>query len=101
MAVTKFLARDLTIEVQDDDDTTWLPIGGLNSLTHSPATTRAGTSDFDSNGRAEHLVAERGESWTLAGFTMEDVETGERDAGQLRVEFLGRQRSVAAEGTYR
>ena len=101
MAVTKFLARDLTIEVRDAADTAWLPIGGLNSLTHSPSTARADTTDFDSNGRAEHIVAQRGESWTLAGFALEDVATGDRDAGQLRVEELGRARGLNATGSFR
>jgi predicted secreted protein len=101
MAVTKFLARDLTIEVLDDDDVTWLPIGGLNSLTHSPATSRADTTDFDSNGRAEHIVAQRGESWALAGFALEDVATGDRDAGQARVEALGQAVGLGATGSFR
>lgn len=100
MAKTKFLARDLTIEV-DNGSGTFLPIGGLNSLTHSPSTTRADTTDFDSNGHEEHLVAQRGESWTLAGFYIEDVTTGAKDAGQARCEALGLVGSLASMGRFR
>lgn len=99
MAVTKFLARDLAIAISTavgvdtiagTADDTWTVIGGLNTLTHAPSTSRADTSSFDSNGRDEHLVASRGETWTLAGFSLEDVANGTRDAGQEAVEALGK-----------
>lgn len=97
MAVTKFLARDLTIEIGtaagsgvagsgDPDADGYVEIKGLNSITHAPTSTDAETSDFNSEGRSEHLKAERGDSWTCAGFTLEDVTTGDRDPGQARVE---------------
>lgn len=102
MAVTKFLARDLTIEVEDPDSPgSFVNVGGVHSLTHSPSTSKANTSDFNSNGRAEHIVAERGESWTVAGFALEDVETGQKDQGQDLVETLGRQRGPASIGNFR
>ena len=101
MAKTKFLARDLTIEVESETPDDFLPIGGLNSLTHSPATTRADTTDFDSNGHEEHLVAQRGESWTLAGFYIEDVTDGTKDAGQARCAALGLVGSLASMGRFR
>lgn len=99
MAVTKFLARDLAISIHTGPGTDTIlgtaddvktNIGGLNSLSHAPSTSRADTSSFDSNGRDEHLVASRGETWTLAGFSLEDVATGDRDAGQEAVEALGK-----------
>lgn len=110
MAATKYLARDLTIEISTGagvdtiagtDDDVWTVIGGLNSLTHSPSTSRADTTSFDSNGRDEHLVASRGESWTLAGFSLEDVADGTRDAGQSAVETLAKAVSVAGLGHFR
>ena len=111
MAITKFLARDLTCEISTgasgdeslDDalDDTYLEILGLNSLTHAPSTSRADTTEFDSNGRDEHLIASRGETWTLAGFTLEDVDTGERDPGQLACEALGRLVGPAGMGYFR
>lgn len=101
MAVTKFLARDLALEVRDAADTEWLAVGGLNSLTHAPSTARADTTAFDSNGRDEHIVASRGDSWTLAGFAMEDVGDGTRDEGQARIEDLGKLRGLDATGSFR
>jgi len=100
MARTKFLARDLTIEVQTAVDT-WTPIGGLNTLTHSPSTERADTTGFDENGRPTHLVAQRGDSWELAGFALVDVESGEKDPGQEYIETSAQEMGLAAEETYR
>lgn len=90
MAVTKFLARDLDIAilVGGSGGATPVDIKGLNSLTHSPSSTDAETTDFDSEGRSEHMKAERGEQWTLAGFKLEDVLTGDPDPGQAAVEAL-------------
>ena len=99
MAVTKYLARDLSIAIHTGPgvdtilgtaDDVKSVIGGLNSLTHAPSTSRADTSSFDSNGRDEHLVASRGETWTLAGFSLEDVGDGTRDPGQEATEALGK-----------
>ncbi len=103
MAVTKFLARDLTIEINTGSVAVpvWTGIGGLNTLTHSPSSTDAETTDFNSNGRSEHIKAERGESWTLAGFALEDVATGTRDAGQAAVETLANALGLASLGQFR
>jgi hypothetical protein len=90
MAVTKFLARDLMIEIDDGGSGDgFLEIKGLNSITHAPTSTDAETSDFNSEGRSEHLKAERGDSWTCSGFTLEDVDNGDRDPGQTRAEAVG------------
>ena len=101
MATTKYLARDLTIEVESDTPDVFLHIGGLNTLTHSPSTSRADTTDFDSNGHDEHLVASRGETWTLAGFSIEDVATGDRDEGQEQVEAIGKLIGLGGLGNFR
>lgn len=102
MALTKFLARDLTIEVLDPaSGGDYTEIKGLETLSHSPSTTQADTTDFESGGRKEHLVAERGDEWTLSGFKLEDVATGDYDPGQALVEDLGKQISVASIGTFR
>ena len=110
MAVTKYLARDLTIAIstavgadtiKGTADDTWTIIGGLNTLTHAPSTARADTSSFDSNGRDEHLIASRGETWTLAGFSLEDVANGDRDAGQAAVEALGKLVGPAGLGWFK
>lgn len=103
MAVTKFLARDLSIDINTGTEAApvWTPIKGINSLTHSPSSSDAETTDFDSNGRSEHMKAERGDSWTLSGFALEDVATGARDPGQLAVETLGRAVGLASLDQFR
>src|SRR5689334_4791838 len=103
MAVTKFLARDLSIDINTGTPgvPVWTPVKGLNTLTHSPSSTDAETTDFDSDGRAEHMKAERGDSWTLAGFSLEDVADGSRDPGQAAVEALGRAVGLASLGQFR
>ncbi len=102
MALTKFLARDLDIViVLADSGSTELPIKGLNTLTHSPSSTDADTTDFESNGHNEHLKAERGDQWTLAGFHLEDVITGDRDPGQAACEALAQETSFASLGSFK
>lgn len=103
MAITKFLARDLTIEINTGSigSPVWTAIKGLNTLTHAPSSTDAETTDFDSNGAAEHMKAERGETWTLAGFSLEDVTTGDRDPGQQAVEALALTVGLASLGNFR
>lgn len=103
MAVTKIPARDFTIEIDTAYPGTpaWTPIGGLNSLTPSPTTNRADTTDFDSNGVAEHLVMERGLEFTISGHHLEDALTGDRDPGQAAVEVLARAVGLAALGSFR
>lgn len=103
MALTKFLARDLTIEVDNagSGGGSFIAIGGLNSLTHSPSTAQAETTDFDSAGRKEHIVAERGDEWTLSGFMLEDVLTGDRDPGQAAVEAVAKEVGLGSLETFR
>src|SRR6185369_4091947 len=102
MAVTKFLARDLTIEIATGGSGGgYIPVKGLNTLTHSPSSTDAETTDFDSEGHSEHMKAERGDSWTLAGFTLEDVLTGTRDPGQAAVESLAKELGLGSLGAFR
>lgn len=102
MAITKFLARDLVIEIQTNPvGPVFTPIGGLGTLTHNPSTNRADAADFDSNGRAEHIVVERGDSWALAGHAKEDVATGDKDLGQEKVEALAQEVGLDSLGTFR
>ena len=99
MAKTKFLARDLSIDVSIA--AVWTAVGGLNTLTHSPSTERADTTGFDENGRPTHLVAQRGDSWELAGHALVDIANGDKDAGQDYIEGLARAMGAAAEGLFR
>lgn len=102
MAVTKFLARDLVIEIAEDaSGSDWIEIKGVNSLTHSPSSTDADTTDFESEGHDQHLKASRGDTWTIQGFALEDVVTGDRDPGQAAVEALAVLVGPAAMGLFR
>ena len=103
MAVTKFLARDLDIHINTGTIAApvWTAIGGINTLTHSPSSSDADTTDFDSMGREEHLKASRSDAWSLSGFHLEDVTTGVRDVGQTAVETLGQALGLTSLGQFR
>jgi len=102
VGLTKFLARDLVIEILDPGSGgDYVEIKGVESLTHSPSSTEADTTDFEGGGRKSHLIAERGDEWTITGFKLEDVATGEGDPGQLLVEELAEQISAASLGQFR
>ncbi|SNR33112.1 phage tail tube protein [Blastococcus mobilis] len=84
MAKVKILARHLKPALNTGTDAipVWTPIGGLNSLTFSTEKTDTDDTDFDSDGWAEHKVAQRASSISMEGFYKEDPVTGDRDAGQ-------------------
>ena len=90
MAVRSFPARLLKIFISSggsgDDD--WVQVENLTTLTHSPSTTEADDSDFDSGGHDEHMVMSRGDEWTLAGKAKLDTLSGERKTGRTLVEAL-------------
>ena len=73
-------------ELQTDE---YLHIDGITSFSPSTEKNDADTTDFDSNGWTEHLVASRGISFEMEGYHIEDANTGTRSAGQERVEELG------------
>jgi len=73
-------------ELLDDE---YLHISGINSFSPSQEKNDADTTDFDSQGWMEHIVASRGVSFDVEGYHIEDEETGLRDAGQERIEEIG------------
>jgi hypothetical protein len=103
MAIRKFPARLLKIFINDGTEAVpvWVPIKGLNTLAHSPSTTRADSADMDSEGHAEHMVMERGDSWTLTGRKLMDVANGDADPGQALVEELGTKTGLDSHGDFR
>jgi len=101
MALRKILAREMTIEVEDVTPGSWLSIGGIRTLQPASSKSDADTGDFDSEGWAEHIVAERGATLTLNGQYLEDPEDGDRDPGQERVEALARLIGADSLGTFR
>lgn len=84
MPPRKIMARHLLCELNTGTDAlpVWTPIGGLNSLTVSTEKNDTDTTDFDSDGWAEHMVSQRTGSISAEGFYKEDPVTGARDAGQ-------------------
>ena len=87
MATTKVLARGWKVEIGTQIATpVYTIIKGLNSLTFSNDKSDTETTDFDSNGRAEHIVTERSAEVSCEGYFLEDIATKARDAGQQAVE---------------
>lgn len=92
MTVTKILARDHGKNWEINTGTTsvpvWTKIKGINSWSPSPSKNDADTTDFDDDGRTAHMVASRGDEFTITGFYLEDPNDGTRDPGQSAVETL-------------
>jgi hypothetical protein len=94
VAPTSFAARGFRFDI--NTGTTDVPvktrIKGINSWTHTPSSTDASTTDFDSvDGAEEHFKILRGETFALTGQTKLDKATGGRDPGQEAVETLAQQ----------
>lgn len=87
MAKLKVLARNWKIEVDTSGTATptWTKVGGVNTFTLSNDKTDTDTTDFDSGGFDEHMVAGRSNAISFEGFFLEDA-TGVRDAGQAYIE---------------
>lgn len=87
-AATKILSRGFKFEINTGTDLSpvWVAIGGINTFSFDPSKADVDTTDFDSNGRNEHLVASRTAAMTLGGFRKEDLTDGTRDLGQAAVE---------------
>lgn len=101
MAVTKILARNWEFYVEDATPGQFIPIKGVESFTVNPTKTDADTGDFDSEGFAEHLPAERAASITLNGRFLIDRQTGARDPGQERCEELSEKVDIEGLAKFR
>jgi hypothetical protein len=90
MAKLKVLARNWTIEVNTGTVAlpVWTKVGGINTFTLSNDKEDADTTDFDSDGYSEHIVAGRSNEITFEGFFLEDPADGTRDLGQQEIEDL-------------
>lgn len=93
MGKTKVLARNWLIEVDIDPLATlptgtasWKLMGGINTFTISNDKEDTDTTDFNSGGYSEHIVAGRSNEVSFEGFYIEDMATGDRDEGQAAVE---------------
>lgn len=93
MATTKINARDWTFEIGDGDPggtgEVYTEIGGINTMTIGREAEDTDTTTFESAGNAEHEVMQRGRTFEVEGFYLEDVADGTRDPGQEMVETVG------------
>ena len=92
---------NITVATLTAEGSGYTQINGLTTLTHSPSSTDADTTDFNSNGFEEHMKAARGTTWQMDGHTLEDIGTGARDPGQLLCEQLGQQVGPLSIGAFR
>lgn len=90
MAVRKILARGWKFELNTGTEgaPTWVQILGLNTHSWGSDKNDADTTDYESEGWAEHMPASRSQSCTLEGFMLEDPDNGDRDPGQEACEAL-------------
>jgi hypothetical protein len=90
MAVTKVLARKWKVEIGTQIATpVYTVVKGLNTLTFSSDKEDTETTDFDNDGRPEHVVSQRSNELSIEGFYLEDAATKGRDPGQQAVEAAG------------
>lgn len=90
MPAVKVLARGWKLEIDTGTTTpTWTQIKGISSFTFSNGKNDADTTDFDSNGNQEHIVASRNRTLSAEGFYLEDAATKTRDVGQQAIEDAG------------
>jgi hypothetical protein len=90
MGITKVLAREWVVSINTGTYVApvWKEIKGLNTLTFSSGKNDADTTDFNSEGYEEHIVASRNAELSIEGLYMEDPSDGTRDPGQEAVEAL-------------
>jgi predicted secreted protein len=103
MTAVKIPARNLILQVQAADGVTWLPVAGLTSVEVDPnaESAKVDVTSFDSAGSYEGRVMQRGSALTLAGWLIKDDTTGVQDAGQARIDTLGKAVGEASVGTVR
>jgi len=99
MAFVEILARELKVEIKDGDD--WLEIEGVTTINHTPTKTDADTGHFGAAGRARHIVAERGDEFTLTCVYLVDPDTGEIPPGHRALRDLGKKIGYQSLGEFR
>jgi hypothetical protein len=92
VAAIKLLARDWKFYLNTGTVAApiWTQIKGINTWGLSSSKGDVDTTDFDSDGTEEHMVASRGLEQTLSGHLLEDPDNGDRDPGQEAVEALAK-----------
>ena len=100
MSVTKINADGWTFELPDGQGG-WIPVKGIEDFDVSPTTTRADTTDFDSEGSDEHRVIRRGKAFNVNGHWLEDEANADRDPGQNAIFDLAQAVGSSAESAFR
>lgn len=100
MAQVEILARELKVEIQTSGST-WQEIEAIQTIGHTPTKTDADTGHFQAAGRARHIVAERGDEFTLECVYMVDPDTGEIPPGHQALRDLGAKIGYESIGTFR
>jgi predicted secreted protein len=88
MTKVKVLARNWGIYVQSAVVGTFQKVGGIDTFTLGFKDEQTDTTDFDSEGYSTHIVSGRSHDIKIEGSFVEDVLTGDRDAGQELIESL-------------
>lgn len=105
MPLTKYLARGFKFYVEDPTSTDaakkFTGISGIVSFSKDPSAERSDTTDFNSDGFATHVIAQRSNELGLEGHYVSDAETGAQDAGQAIVEANGELIGVNSVSSYR
>lgn len=88
MAVSESDARGWAFDLNTGTAATpvWVAVGGITTWSHKLSSGKADTTDMDDAGATTHRKMSRTHEWTLKGNYLEDVDTGDRDAGQEAVE---------------
>lgn len=89
MAIYKYLARNHNFDISVDNST-WVPISGINSWDWSEDSKDADISDFDSAGWNSSFSTSRGAKLKIEGFYLLDEASGARDSGQIMSEVAAR-----------
>lgn len=97
----EILAREMKFLIQDPDSGDFLEIENIDSVGHTPTTTRADTGSFSKAGRAAGLPAERGDAFNLTIKSVIDKATGKEPPGNELLREAGSKIGHAAIYTYR
>ncbi|MBG0830512.1 hypothetical protein HS041_22380 [Planomonospora sp. ID67723] len=99
MTQRKINARDMIVEILDDDDTTYLTIENLAAVKPNKGENEevADTTDYDSEGVHEHEVMQRGATMEIEGHEKKDHLTGALQPGRARVEEMAGESKVGAD----
>lgn len=81
-------------------ESTWVKVGGINTITLTPSRRDADTTTFDNAGWDRSTTVSRGLTVTAAGFALYDA-AGVKDPGQVACEAISEEIGVAARGTFR